>query len=78
MLKTTQKALREMVANGQAQDITNGTDETRTDILAKEDYLQEIAYAAGIHGCNGILYKGHNTGTLYAITDRTNAIFIFG
>lgn len=78
MMRTTQKALKTMVANGQAQDITNGTNETRSDIMQKEDYLQEIAYAAGIYGCNGILFKGRRTGTLYAITDRTSAIFIFG
>jgi hypothetical protein len=30
-----------------------------------------------VYGLNGGLLKGHNSGTLYAITARTTALFIY-
>ena len=78
MTRFTQKQLREMVANGIAEDISNGTNETRDEIESVEGCLTQVGYASGIYGCNGMLLKGHNTGKLYAITSRTQAIYIFG
>ena len=78
MTRYTQKELREMVRNNVAVDITSGTNETRKEIEKKEGYLTQIGYACGIYGCNGMLFKGHNTNELYAVTSRTTAIFIFG
>lgn len=72
MTKTTQHALKELVKNGAAIDITNA--DNRGTI--PEPYTQ-IAYASGLYGCSGMLFVGNNTGKLYAITTRSTAIFIF-
>lgn len=77
MTKYTQKQLREMIRGGIAIDISHGDNNMRAMILKKELYLSQVGYAAGVYGCNGQLYKGHNTGTLYAIAGRTQAIYIF-
>ena len=78
MIKFTQKQLREMVTNGIAEDISRGTNETRNEIESAEGWLSQVGYASGVYGCNGMLFKGRNTGKLYAITSRTQAIYIFG
>jgi hypothetical protein len=77
MKKYTQKELRSLVEQGLAQDITSGTNETRQQIEAIEGWLTQIGYASGVYGCNGLLFVGRNTGKLYAVTRRTNAIYIF-
>lgn len=77
MTKYTQKELRELVNRGLAQDITKGTNETRNEILSIEGWLNQIGYASGIYGCNGLLFVGNTTGKLYAVTSRTSAIYIF-
>lgn len=77
MTKYTQKQLKELVNQEIAIDITNADNKRRQEIIAKEDYYTQIGYSIGVYGCNGMLLKGHNTNTLYAITKRTNAIYIF-
>lgn len=77
MTKYTQKQLRAMIRDGLATDITNGTIETRKEIEEKEGYYTQVGYSAGVYGCNGMLFKGHNTGALYAIVGSTSAIFVF-
>ena len=77
MTKYTQKELIELVKHGLAQDITKGTNETRNEILSVEGWLNQIGYAAGIYGCNGLLFVGNTTGKLYAVTSRTSALYIF-
>ena len=71
MERFTQKQLRSLVATGAATDVTNATD--RNEI--PENYRQ-VGYSAGVYGCNGMLLKG-DSGRLYAVTQRTNAIYIF-
>ncbi len=78
MGKYTQKQLRQMVGTGAAIDITNANNVDREQIMQEEGWLKQIGYAAGIYGCSGMLFIGHNTGKLYAITSRTSAIYIFG
>lgn len=78
MTKYTQKQLRAMVADGIAEDITRADNEKRRELEKAEGWLRQIGYASGVYGCNGMLLQGRNSGTLYAITSRTNAIFIFG
>lgn len=77
MTKYTQKQLKELIKLGVAEDITNGDGDTRREILKKEGYCDQIGYSHGIYGCNGKLLRGNKTGTLYAITARTSAIFLF-
>ena len=77
MEKYTQKQLKALIKEGVATDITNGTNNTRDEIEAVEGWLVQIGYAVSIYGCGGMLFKGHNTGKLYAITTRSQAIYIF-
>jgi len=77
MEKFTQKQLKSLITEGAAVDISYADNDTRTAIEKEEGYYTQIGYAAGIYGCNGMLLKGHNTGKLYAIAGRTQAIYIF-
>lgn len=77
MKKYTQKELKNLVALGVAEDITHGDNDTRRELEEKEGFYTQIGYSAGVYGCNGMLLKGHKTGTLYAITARTTAICVF-
>lgn len=78
MERYTQKQLRDLVKTEAAQDITYSNDDRRYEIEKEEGHLSQIGYAAGVYGCNGMLFVGHNTRKLYAITSRTQAIYIFG
>ena len=75
--KYTQKQLREMVANGIAIDVSKGNHDTRTEILSKETYLEQVGYASGLYGCSGKLLKGNKTGQLYAVIGHVSAIYVF-
>lgn len=70
MERYTQKQLKNFVNTGAAVDITRGNNETREQIINKEEYYTQIGYSAGVYGCNGMLLKGHKT-------SRTSAIYIF-
>lgn len=77
MTKYTQKQLRAMVADGITENITNADNNVREELEKKEGWLRQVGYSTGVYGCNGMLLQGRNSGTLYAITARTNAVFIF-
>lgn len=77
MERFTQKQLRELVKTGAAVDVSNADNETRREIERNEGYYNQIGYSAGVYGCNGMLLKGNKTGKLYAVTSRTQAIYIF-
>ena len=77
MKKYTQKQLKELINNNIAIDITNGTNETRNDILKLEGNYTTVGYSAGIHGINGLLIQGTKSKQLYAITNRSTSIFVF-
>ncbi|MDO5041095.1 MAG: hypothetical protein Q4D95_03295 [Peptoniphilus sp.] len=74
MTKYTQRELRRMIANERAENISDISVEESEQIRKKEGYCTQIGWA---YGCNGKLFQGKNTKTLYAITDRTLALFIF-
>jgi len=78
MRKYTQRELRNLVATGAAIDITYADNDKRVEIETTEEYLTQVGYASGIYGCNGMLFEGYNSGDLYAITTRSQAIYIFG
>lgn len=71
MTKYTRKQLKQMVKDGVAIDVTNAREVT--DI---PEGFRQIGYAEGIYGCSGKLLMG-DSGQLYAITDRTTAIYLF-
>ena len=70
MVKYTQEELRRLVARGVAKDVTYSD----RSAIAEEYY--QLGYAEGIYGCSGLLLRGVS-GTLYAVTSRTSAIYIF-
>ena len=72
MKKYTQKQLKNLVATGAAIDVSRA--KNTKDI---PEYYSQIGYASGIYGCSGMLLKGIESGKLYAITSRTQAIYIF-
>lgn len=72
MTQYTQKQLKSLVASGAAVDVSNAKDQT----AVPETYTQ-IGYAAGLYGCAGMLLQGRETGKLYAVTSRTQAIYLF-
>ena len=77
MEKYTQKEIRAFVKNGVAIDITNHGNTEQKEIEAREGWLEKVGYSSGVYGINGGLLKGHNSGTLYAITKRSTAVFIY-
>ena len=77
MIKYTQSQLKGMVSQGIAEDITYSDNSDRDAMAAREQYYTQVGYSSGLYGCNGMLFKGHNTGTLYAITSRSQAIWIY-
>lgn len=77
MRKYTQRELKALVRMGAAVDITNhGTAEYK-DLTEKEKDLDKLGYSSGMYGINGGLLQGQKTGTLYAITARSTAVFIY-
>lgn len=77
MIKYTQKQLKEMVSCGIAEDITRCNMQQANELRKKEKWLRQIGFSAGVYGCNGMLLKGEATSKLYAITNRTQAIYLF-
>jgi len=76
MSKYTQKQLRALVASGQAEDVTRIDNDEYWQLKLKEGLLDQVGYSSGVYGLNGALLQGYNTGTLYAVTARTTALFI--
>ena len=76
-VKVTRKTIREFVNNGEATDITSISFDDAKKLTANEGWLDTELYSMGTYGCNGILFRGHNTGNRYAITDRTQSLFYF-
>ena len=71
MKQYTQKALRNLVKNGLAIDLTKAHD-----YKAIPERYEQVGYSRGICGCNGKLLRGES-GQLYAITTATSALYIF-
>jgi len=77
MRKYTQRQLKDLVRTGAAQDITNHSTTEYEELVSRENSFDRIGYSSGIYGINGGLIQGNKTGTLYAITARTTATFIY-
>ena len=76
MEKVTQKFLKGLVKAGQAKDITHLNFDEMQEWMKAHEYRAEIAYSAGIYGCNGKLIRDKETGILFVITSRTTALFM--
>lgn len=77
MRKYGQREIKAFVRSGAAVDITTHDNAARQELEAREKYLDKVGYSSGVYGLNGGLLKGHESGTLYAITARTAALFIY-
>lgn len=77
MRKYTQKELKALARTGAAVDITNHGTEQYKELLKREKDFDRLGYSSGIYGINGGLIQGQETGTLYAITARSTAVFIY-
>lgn len=76
MMKTTQKALKELVAMGIAVDASGIDTDGYVKLMCREGYKENIAVSHGAAGTTGLLFRGHKTGTLYAVIGRCTALFI--
>ena len=77
MIKVTQKDIRNLSEQPYCVNVTNCTPERYSDLRVKEGYFEPIMYSVGTYGVNGRVVRGHNTGTLYAISRRSSAIYLF-
>lgn len=77
MRKYRQREIKALVRSGAAVDITNHDNAARQELEAREGYFDKVGYSSGVYGLNGGLLKGHESGTLYAITARATALFIY-
>lgn len=67
-MKTTQKELKRMIANGTAADVTTAG----PDIINNIAYGRTVlAYSCGTYGVNGVLVQAWDS-KLYAVVGRTN------
>ena len=76
-VKVARKVIREYVKCGEATDITNISLDDSKKLISNEGWLDTELYSMGTYGCNGTLFRGHNTGNRYAITDRAQSLFYF-
>lgn len=76
MTKYKQKDIKALVADGAAIDITN-YDSCMHEQLQAIDHPECIGYSIGTYGINGLLLRGRNSGTLYAIPSRASAIYLY-
>jgi len=75
-MKTTLRDIREFANSWGVTDITYlGCDELNS-LRSEEGGFDTVSYSQGTYGMTGAIVRGFRTGKLYAITSRTNAIYI--
>ena len=72
MPRMTKKALLSLARNLNAIDLTNDHS-----VRKGCENLIEVAYSAGMYGCNGCIKKDQD-GNFYVIKDRTSALWMYG
>lgn len=72
MAKMTKKALMSLARSLNAVDLTNDHEKRKGC-----ECLVEVAFSAGMYGCSGCILKNQD-GKFFVITDRTNALWIYG
>lgn len=77
MKRTTQRAIKEEIKAGRAIDATSYTCEQYDATRANEGGFSIMAKSRGVYGCNGLLATGRKTGTVYAVSARSSAVFLF-
>ena len=74
MFRTTQRALRSMVADGIAIDATHMPQDDVYELARESRTL--IACSHGVYGCNGICFKSDETGQMFVVVGRCTNLFI--
>lgn len=74
MKKYTQREIKNLVADGIAEDITRRSFSEIQELRAVAS-LEKVGYSSGKYGINGGVLKNQTSGKLYAITARTSALF---
>ncbi len=72
MRKYKQSEIKAIARSKYAVDITKAHSRE-----AIPEQFEQVGYSAGMYGINGALFQGTETGTMYAITARSTALFIF-
>lgn len=67
--KITQKSIKQLVKEGAATDIEKMTTKP------KRSELELLGISYGTNGMNGALFHNRKNGKLYAITQRSSALF---
>ena len=75
MIKFTKKQIEALVNAGVATRVADSY-EAYDAVVKQEGSLSRIAYSAGIYGTTTALYKGDNSGRLYAAFG--GAVYIYG
>ena len=74
MKKYTQREIKNLVADGIAEDITRRSFSEIQELRAAAS-LEQVGYSFGKYGINGGVLRSRTSGKLYAITARTSALF---
>lgn len=72
MRKYTLHEIKAIASDKYSVDITNAKGRE-----AIPERYEQIGYSVGTYGLTGALFQGMETGTIYAITKRSKALFIF-
>lgn len=72
MEKYTLRQLKDLVSVNMATDISRAKNKGEV-----SEPLAQVGYSSGVYGCNGKLFKGLESGLLYAVIGRTPALWIF-
>jgi len=71
----TQKALKQLVENGSAKDITRLDDRETKALREKHGHLERVKILSGTYGMNGALLRSSETGEYFVITARNSNLF---
>ena len=74
MRKYTQREIKNLVADGIAEDITRRSFSEIQQLRTAED-IEKVGYSSGTYGINGGVLKSQTSGKIYAITARASALF---
>lgn len=72
-MKTTQRHIRQLIAEGAAVDANKLGDSDLEDLAA---HHERLAVSFGVNGMNGGVCRDTRTGQLYAVPSRSSALFI--
>ena len=75
-LKTTLKSIKEFASQAGVIDVTYYSNEALNELLKVEGGMRQVAYSTGTYGVTGAILQGAKSSKFYAITSRTNAIWI--